>query len=205
MEKRCAWCGENWNPKRSHALTCSSRCRMGRWRAPRSLRLARQHGLRDSDFWKTNPADFAPVNAEFHFGLDAATTEIDALCLGFITPEINALEVPWLPYVVDTGHPPAAWCNPPYGSRRGGLRRWIDQGWQESTTGLTGVFLVPPSMGSRYKGRAMKSAAEVRFYRSRLAFLSPDTGEPAPQNRGDSCLIVFRPGYSGPADTSYID
>lgn len=205
MEKRCVWCQNLWTPKRSHALTCGPRCRMARYRASRSVQLARQYGLRETDFWKTNPADFAAVNAEFHFGLDAATTEIDALCPAWITPEVDALEVPWLPYVADTGNPPAAWCNPPYGSRGGGLQRWIDKGWEESRTGLIVVFLVPPSMGTRYMRRAHDSAAEVRFYQTRRAFLLPDTGQPADANRGDSCLVVFDPDRPGPARYSYID
>jgi hypothetical protein len=47
------------------------------------------------DLWRTPPALFASLDAEFCFQLDAAAAPHNALCRKFITAEQNTLETPW--------------------------------------------------------------------------------------------------------------
>lgn len=63
------------------------------------------------DLWRTPPALFACLNAEFCFQLDAAAAAHNALCRKFITAEQNTLETPWDDYLSIPGY---VWLNPPY-------------------------------------------------------------------------------------------
>ncbi|MEN4445706.1 DNA N-6-adenine-methyltransferase, partial [Enterobacter hormaechei] len=47
------------------------------------------------DLWRTPPAFFASLDAEFCFQLDAAAAPHNALCRKFITADQNTLETPW--------------------------------------------------------------------------------------------------------------
>lgn len=51
------------------------------------------------DLWRTPPALFASLDAEFCFQLDAAAAPHNALCRKFITAEQNTLETPWSDYL----------------------------------------------------------------------------------------------------------
>lgn len=63
------------------------------------------------DLWRTPPALFACLNAEFCFQLDAAAAPHNALCRKFITAEQNTLKTPWADYLSIPGY---VWLNPPY-------------------------------------------------------------------------------------------
>lgn len=63
------------------------------------------------DLWRTPPALFASLDAEFCFQLDAAAAPHNALCRKFITAEQNTLETPWADYLNVPGY---VWLNPPY-------------------------------------------------------------------------------------------
>lgn len=47
------------------------------------------------DSWRTPPALFAALNAEFIFQMDAAATEENRLCRLFISEEENTLTTSW--------------------------------------------------------------------------------------------------------------
>lgn len=93
--------------RRSHALTCSPRCRQ---RFSRALRRAKADpsttwaaaralawGLEERDFWRTPAAVYAALSAEYGpFDLDAAATAEDALAPLYLTPEDDALSVSWV-------------------------------------------------------------------------------------------------------------
>lgn len=51
------------------------------------------------DLWRTPPALFASLDAEFYFQLDAAAAPHNALCRKFITAEQNTLETPRADYL----------------------------------------------------------------------------------------------------------
>lgn len=213
---RCRSCQGPFRPSRSDALTCSGRCRKARARlkrdGPRSEFLAREHGIEARDQWRTNPHDFAPLAHEFGYTLDAAALSHDALCPEYITPIQNGLETSWLERagVALPGYPrPFVWCNPPYSRLAGGLLVWVEKAVYEASVGVPSTLLVPPSQGARYMQLAHRWAAEVRWYASRRTFLHPDTGLPAPGNRGDSCVIVVTPERllrtAARAAYSYVD
>lgn len=63
------------------------------------------------DLWRTPPAIFVSLDAEFCFQLDAAAAPHNALCRKFITAEQNTLETPWADYLNVPGY---VWLNPPY-------------------------------------------------------------------------------------------
>lgn len=183
--------------------TCSDRCRK---RLSRALKKAREaedfalvralsHGLLLRDLWRTNPRDFARLDAEFRFSLDAAASPEDSLCESFISPTEDALAVPWWPRTrsID-GHAPAAFVNPPYSIHGGGLDRWAMKCHAEAQAGIVVVEVVPPSMGTAYMHFAHHHAHEIRLHRYRRAFLDPRTGEERRQSRGDTCAVVWGPG-----------
>lgn len=45
--------------------------------------------------WRTPPKIFEKLDGEFHFTLDSASTNENALCLKHLTKEENGLEVSW--------------------------------------------------------------------------------------------------------------
>ncbi|MFZ5074284.1 DNA N-6-adenine-methyltransferase, partial [Enterobacter kobei] len=55
--------------------------------------------LDQRDLWRTPPALFTSLDAEFCFQLDAAAAPHNALCRKFITAEQNTLETPWADYL----------------------------------------------------------------------------------------------------------
>src|SRR5262245_641108 len=59
-----------------------------------------------SDCWETPLTTFLPLDAEFHFTLDAAASTANAKVTNFFTEKQDALRQTWAPHVV--------WLNPPY-------------------------------------------------------------------------------------------
>ncbi|MGK3364231.1 phage N-6-adenine-methyltransferase [Citrobacter portucalensis] len=125
------------------------------------------------DLWRTPPALFAALDAEFCFQLDAAAAPHNALCRKFITAEQNTLETPWGDYLNIPGY---AWLNPPYSN----ITPFVKKAASESKNQIGTVMLVP--------------ADEVRFITAgRLAFINPVTGKPVSGNNKGSMLIIWHP------------
>lgn len=74
-------------------------------------------GMRSSlsDEWTTPRDLFEELDAEFHFDLDAASTDENALCERHYTKEDDGLSLKWDGNV---------WCNPPYGRSIGA---WMEK------------------------------------------------------------------------------
>ena len=66
--------------------------------------------------WSTPRDLFDELDQEFHFDLDAASTDENALCDRHYTIEDDGLAQPWEGNV---------WCNPPYGREIG---KWLKKG-----------------------------------------------------------------------------
>lgn len=80
-------------------------------------------GMRSSlsDEWTTPRDLFDELDAEFHFDLDAASTDGNALCDRHYTAEDDGLSQEWDGTV---------WCNPPYGRQIGKwLRKAAESNW----------------------------------------------------------------------------
>ena len=143
--------------------------------------------LDQRDLWRTPPALFASLNAEFCFQLDAAAAPHNALCRKFITAEQNTLETPWADYLSIPGY---VWLNPPYSD----ITPFVKKAAAESTNQIGTVMLVPADTSVGWFKEAIQTASEVRFITAgRLAFINPVTGKPVSGNNKGSMLIIWHP------------
>ncbi|APZ06658.1 phage N-6-adenine-methyltransferase [Kosakonia cowanii JCM 10956 = DSM 18146] len=143
--------------------------------------------LDQRDLWRTPPALFASLNAEFCFQLDAAAAPRNALCKRFITAEQNTLETPWADYLSIPGY---VWLNPPYSD----ITPFVKKASAESGNQIGTVMLVPADTSVGWFKEALQTASEVRFITAgRLAFINPVTGKPVSGNNKGSMLIIWHP------------
>ncbi|CAH5883341.1 TPA: phage N-6-adenine-methyltransferase [Enterobacter hormaechei] len=143
--------------------------------------------LDQRDLWRTPPALFASLDAEFCFQLDAAAAPHNALCRKFITAEKNTLETPWADYLSIPGY---VWLNPPYSD----ITPFVKKAAAESANQIGTVMLVPADTSVGWFKEAIQTASEVRFITAgRLAFINPVTGKPVSGNSKGSILIIWRP------------
>nr|WP_081330955.1 phage N-6-adenine-methyltransferase [Enterobacter kobei] len=143
--------------------------------------------LDQRDLWRTPPALFASLDAEFCFQLDAAAAPHNALCRKFITAEQNTLETPWADYMSIPGY---VWLNPPYSD----ITPFVKKAAAESNNQIGTVMLVPADTSVGWFKEAIQTASEVRFITAgRLAFINPVTGKPVSGNSKGSILIIWRP------------
>lgn len=139
------------------------------------------------DLWRTPPALFACLNAEFCFQLDAAAAPHNALCKKFITAEQNTLETSWADYLSIPGY---VWLNPPYSD----ITPFVKKAAAESSNQIGTVMLVPADTSVGWFKEAIQTASEVRFITAgRLAFINPVTGKPVSGNNKGSMLIIWHP------------
>lgn len=139
------------------------------------------------DLWRTPPALFACLNAEFCFQLDAAAAPHNALCRKFITAEQNTLETQWDEYLSIPGY---VWLNPPYSD----ITPFVKKAAAESTNQIGTVMLVPGDTSVGWFREAIETASEVRFIvGGRLAFINPVSGKPVSGNNKGSMLIIWHP------------
>ncbi len=178
-----------------------------------------QHSSVSPD-WRTPPALYATLDAEFCFVLDAAATAQDKLCPHYFGPDHvnpklrNALDVDWAAFVRGcydiTGalSRSAIWINPPY-SRKLSLpiTPWLEKCWQEAQRGCTIVGVIPYSPqtewwrtyveGQQEEGATLKmffAAREVRKIPHRVTFLRPN-GEVEGNAGGNTAIVVWRPKH----------
>ncbi len=143
--------------------------------------------LDQRDLWRTPPALFAALDAEFCFQLDAAAAPHNALCRKFITAEQDTLETPWVDYLNVPGY---VWLNPPYSD----ITPFVKKAAAESNNQIGTVMLVPADTSVGWFKEAIQTASEVRFITAgRLAFINPVTGKPVSGNNKGSMLIIWRP------------
>lgn len=143
--------------------------------------------LDQRDLWRTPPALFASLDAEFCFQLDAAAAPHNALCRKFITAEQNTLETLWVDYLNVPGY---VWLNPPYSD----ITPFVKKAAAESANQIGSVMLVPADTSVGWFKEAIQTASEVRFITAgRLAFINPVTGKPVSGNNKGSMLIIWRP------------
>ncbi|HCJ7642928.1 TPA: phage N-6-adenine-methyltransferase [Enterobacter hormaechei subsp. xiangfangensis] len=139
------------------------------------------------DLWRTPPALFASLDAEFCFQLDAAAAPHNALCRKFITAEQNTLATPWADHLSIPGY---VWLNPPYSD----ITPFVKKAAAESNNQIGTVMLVPADTSVGWFKEAIQTASEVRFITAgRLAFINPVTGKPVSGNNKGSMLIIWRP------------
>ena len=130
--------------------------------------------------WETPQEFFAPIDAEFHFTLDAAASATNAKASAFFSEEDDGLAQPWGEHIV--------WLNPPYGVGKKPISAWVEKAHRESLTGATTVMLIPARTNTNWFHDFCLAKGEVRFVRGRPKFGGADHGLPQPL-----CLIIFRP------------
>lgn len=160
--------------------------------------------------WRTPPALFAALDAEFRFTIDVAAEPDNALCFAYLTgPHLEGapyftdacgcgLCAPWNTTICPPG---AAFCNPPYRD----IPPWVEA--CELEEDMTRVLLIPGDHSAGWYQRACETAWEERRYRRRVPFIDPATGKPVTGNFRPSTAFVWRPGprpYLAPA-VSFVD
>lgn len=136
----------------------------------------------DKQDWRTPRALYAALDAEFHFGLDAATSADNPLgAPAFFTPETDGLLQDWTGYG-------ACFCNPPYSDSA----RWIAKAAAESQKGATVVMLLAARPDTRVWHTYIHGKAEVRWIKGRLRFEGASNSAPFP-----SAIVVMRPAWKG--------
>lgn len=130
--------------------------------------------------WETPKELFDELDREFHFTLDPASTDENALCKKHFTPRENGLLQSWQGETV--------YCNPPYGRE---LPLWIEKAAKEAQKGATVVMLIPSRTDTKAFHDFIYGKAEIRFIRGRLRFgVGGVTSDAAPF---PSMVVIFRP------------
>lgn len=111
--------------------------------------------------WETPPELFRDLDAEFHFTLDAASTDENALCDRHLTKADDALHTAW------DAEGGAIYVNPPYGRC---VARWVEKAYRESQRGQTVVMLIPARTDTKWFHDWVYHKAEIRFLRGRLHY-----------------------------------
>lgn len=148
--------------------------------------------------WRTPPEVFDPLNREFQFELDAASSGVDnALCARYITPNDDALgAAPWVSYLENPRWGASVFLNPPYGRDIG---RWMRRAYEEAQSGLVVVTLTMACTDTKWWADYVWRGSEVRFVTGRVRFLDSRTGERRAAAPKGSAITVFRPGrYDSP-------
>ena len=130
----------------------------------------------ERDDWETPRELFDRIDAIWHFTVDAASSDSNALCERHFTAESDGLSQDWGGERV--------WCNPPYGR---GIKDWIRKGFEESRKpGTVVVMLVPARTDTAWYHDYVSQADEVAYLRGRLKFSGAESNAPFP-----SMLVRF--------------
>lgn len=123
------------------------------------------------------PEDFAPLNAEFRFTVDAAASDGNHRLPRYWTKERSGLEADW------TGE--RVWCNPPYSN----IMSWVEKAWNERFAEVV-VMLLPANRTEQKwwqeniePRRDRELRLTTRFLRGRMRFLAAGTTAIVPNMR----------------------
>ena len=147
------------------------------------------------DDWQTPPWIIGPLMRRFRFTGDAAACATNSIAPNYLTELENSIFFNW----ESLGN--RVWMNPPYSKTKHFMRRAYEESQQNQRLV---VCLVPSSMCVPWAHEARATAQEIWFYRSRIAFISPTTGEALAANPIGSMLVVFhgKQSYAGYRDGS---
>lgn len=139
-----------------------------------------------SDRWRTEPALFAALHAEFGFQIDLAADTENRLVDRWLGPgglAEDALAVSWVAYAR------RGYLNSPYSA--GHLDAFLEKAIDEAGHGFTTVALTPCTPDTRW-WQLTEWAAEIREIPHRVGYLSPD-GQTKAGAMFASAVVVFRP------------
>lgn len=130
--------------------------------------------------WETPQKLFDELNNEFHFTLDAATSDKNHKCPHYYTEQTDGLSQDWGGETV--------FCNPPYGSVATGV--WTEKCYRESLKPNTTVVLLIPARTDRASFHDfIYGKVEIRFLRGRLRF--EVDGKPILDKNGRESVAPF--------------
>lgn len=131
----------------------------------------------EKDDWETPQDLFDELDEEFHFTLDAASSDLNAKCEKHYTIEDDGLSQSWEGNNV--------FLNPPYGRT---MKDWMRKAYEESQReNTTVVALVPARTDTAWFHDYVYGKAELRFLRGRLKFGECENSAPFP-----SLVVVYR-------------
>lgn len=131
----------------------------------------------EKDDWETPQDLFDELDEEFHFTLDAASSDLNAKCEKHYTIEDDGLSQSWEGNNV--------FLNPPYGRT---MKDWMKKAYEESQEkNTTVVALVPARTDTAWFHDYVYGKAELRFLRGRLKFGGCENSAPFP-----SLVVVYR-------------
>ena len=115
----------------------------------------------DRSDWETPRELFVRCDSIWHFDLDVASSDDNALCEQHFTKDSDALEQSW------GGH--RSWMNPPYGRE---IAAWVEKAARESEKPNTIVVgLLPARTDTAWWTRWVEPmAAEIQFLSGRVRF-----------------------------------
>ena len=129
------------------------------------------------DDWETPQDLFDELDDEFHFALDAASSDLNAKCEKHYTVEDDGLSQSWAGNNV--------FLNPPYGRN---MKDWMRKAYEESQAeNTTVVVLVPARTDTAWFHDYVYEKAELRFLRGRLKFGGCENSAPF-----HSLVVVYR-------------
>ena len=131
----------------------------------------------EKDDWETPQDLFDELDDEFHFTLDAASSDLNAKCEKHYTVEDDGLSQSWAGNNV--------FLNPPYGRN---MKDWMRKAYEESQAeNTTVVVLVPARTDTAWFHDYVYGKAGLRFLRGRLKFGGCENSAPFP-----SLVVVYR-------------
>jgi len=140
------------------------------------------------DEQRTPPSLYKKLDARFHFDLDVAATQDNALAPGYFTKDDNAIQ-PDLDWYSDCGCDGIVkniFCNPPYS--RGQVEAFLEKGYYESLKGAIVVFLIPCDISTNWFDWCMLAAEWIRV-KGRVQFNHAD-GTPIKGSPSFSSIVV---------------
>ena len=144
--------------------------------------------------WRTDPLIYYPMDLEFNFDLDAASSNENHLCEIWLTKEDNALECDWSQiernYNGSGEFVKSVWINPPYG--RGYIKKFMSKCIEQKAKGVTSVVLVPATLDAQWL--PIDDISEIRIITGgRLSFYHPITNKKVAGNTKGSMFVIFKP------------
>ncbi len=139
--------------------------------------------------WQTPKWLFDLLDKEFHFQVDAAANEMNALCEWFMNEKgYDALKLSWR---ISEESPTVFFLNPDYAA--GMIEKFMQKAYEESQKGAIVVCLVPCATDTKWWHSYAMKAQEIRFIKGRVRFVGYDENGEQIKNSPNfsSCVVIF--------------
>ena len=137
--------------------------------------------------WATPPEIFDPLDAIFHFNLDAAASDEEHRCSRYFTAETDGLAQEWVEPLTgchEFSYPSRVWLNPPFDH----VKAWMKKAVEEAKKGALVVALVANRRDTSWWQDYVSQAEYIIDIRGRITF----KGAPNPASF-PSAIAIFSP------------